>query len=126
MTPEEREAAGALVEMALAEDLGTAGDLTSTALVAERARGTVHVVARGEGVLAGAPVARMVFARLDSAVAWTERVADGSRVSHRTVVATVDGPLRSLLAGERPALNFLMHLSGVATLTRKFADAIAG
>ena len=115
-----------LVEWALAEDLGTAGDITSRALIPAEMQGTVNVVARADGVLAGAPVARLVFEQLDPAVTWTAHVDDGSRLSRGTIVAEVAGPLRSLLSGERTALNFLTHLSGVATLTRKFVDAADG
>ena len=69
--PEDRDAARGLVELALAEDLGTAGDLTSRALIPEAMRGTVNVVARADGVFAGSPVARLVFERLDPSVVWT-------------------------------------------------------
>jgi nicotinate-nucleotide pyrophosphorylase (carboxylating) len=126
LSPEEREAALRLVDLALAEDLGTAGDLTSQALIPAEMRGTVNVVARAEGILAGAPVAQLVFERLDRAVTWHSRLQDGDRLTRGAVIATVSGPLRSLLTGERTALNFLMRLSGVATLTRKFVDAVAG
>jgi nicotinate-nucleotide pyrophosphorylase (carboxylating) len=124
--PGERDAAGRLVDLALAEDLGTVGDLTSQALVPVDMPGTVDVVARAEGVLAGSPVAQLVFDRLDSSVTWKARLEDGARVTRGTVIASVAGPLRALLGGERTALNFLMHLSGVATLTRKFVDSVAG
>ena len=77
----------------------------------------MQVVARKPGVVAGGPVARRVFARLDPRVTWTEHLADGSRVEPGDVIASVSGPLRSLLTGERTALNFLTHLSGIATLT---------
>lgn len=125
-SPEEREAAERLLEMALAEDLGTVGDLTSQALIPIDMPGTVNVVARADGILAGSPVARLVFDRLDSTVTWQAHVDDGARLTRGTVVASVAGPLRALLGGERTALNFLTHLSGVATLTRKFVDAAAG
>ncbi|HUE14217.1 MAG TPA: carboxylating nicotinate-nucleotide diphosphorylase [Planctomycetaceae bacterium] len=123
---EEREAAERLIEVALAEDLGAAGDLTSRALIPEAMRGTVNVVSRADGIVAGLSVAKLVYERLDPAVTWSERVPDGTRVTRGAVIATVAGPLRTLLTGERTALNFLMHLSGVATLTRKFIDAVAG
>jgi nicotinate-nucleotide pyrophosphorylase (carboxylating) len=123
---EEREAAERLIRAALAEDLATDGDLTSRALIPEAMRGTVNVVSRADGIVAGLPVAQLVYERLDPAVTWSERVSDGTRVTRGAVMATVAGPLRSLLTGERTALNFLMHLSGVATLTRKFIDAVAG
>jgi nicotinate-nucleotide pyrophosphorylase (carboxylating) len=123
---EEQENARRLVEMALAEDLGSAGDLTSRALIPLGMQGTVNVVARADGILAGLPVARMVYEQLDPAVVWNERLSDAARVTRGTIVATATGPLQSLLSGERTALNFLMRLSGVASLTRKFVDAAAG
>jgi nicotinate-nucleotide pyrophosphorylase (carboxylating) len=123
---EDRLAAERLIELALAEDLGTAGDLTCQALIDASKRGTVAVVAREEGILAGGPVAAAVFARLDSQVVWEQRVPDGGALSAGTQLAVVSGPVRSILSGERTALNFLTHLSGVATLTRRFVDAVAG
>ena len=114
------------MELALAEDLGTIGDLTSQALIPVDMPGTVNVVARAEGILAGSPVARLVFDRLDSTVTWQTHVDDGARLARGAVIASVVGPLRALLGGERTALNFLMHLSSIATLTRKFVDAAAG
>jgi nicotinate-nucleotide pyrophosphorylase (carboxylating) len=126
LSSEERDAAQRLVRLALAEDLGMVGDITSAALIPKNMQATVNVVARAEGVLAGLPVAGLVFQELDAAVIWNARVVDGSRLARGTVIASVVGPLRSLLAGERTSLNFLMHLSGVATLTRKFVEAVAG
>ena len=126
LSPEERDITRRIVELALAEDLGAVGDITSAALIPKDMQGSVNVVSRADGVLAGLPVAELVFQELDAAVKWTERVVDGSRLTRGTVVASVVGPLRSLLAGERTVLNFLMHLSGVATLTRLFVDAVAG
>jgi len=114
-----REAVG----RALAEDLGVLGDLTSTALIPAGAVGTGHFVARVPGVLAGTAVAREVFAQLDPAVAVTWAAADGDVLTAGQRLGTVTGPLRSVLTGERSALNFLGHLSGVATLTRAHVDA---
>lgn len=122
----ERDAAGALVELALCEDLAATGDVTCQALIAVEAQARVNVVARVAGVLAGAPAARLVFERLDPSVDWHARADDGESLSAGTIVATVEGPLRSLLTGERTALNFLTHLSGVATLTRQFVESVAG
>lgn len=122
----ERVAAAALIELALAEDLGDAGDLTSSSLIVETERGTVNVVARKHGVLAGSPVAEMVFATLDGSVGWESHISDGTVLEPGDVVATVTGAMRSLLTGERTALNFLTHLSGIATLTREFVAAVAG
>lgn len=125
-TKSERRAAERLIEWALEEDLDQAGDLTCQALIRPEEQATVLVVARRPGVLAGVPVARMVFERIDPAVRWETRVEDGTRLAPGTVVASVSGPLRSLLMGERTALNFLTALSGVATLTRRFVDAVQG
>ena len=122
----ERQAAERLIALALAEDLGEAGDLTCRALVAADERAEVLVVARRPGVLAGAPVAAMVFQKLDPQIQWISEFPDGTQLEQGTVVAKVVGPLRSLLTGERTALNFLQHLSGVATLTGRFVDAVAG
>jgi nicotinate-nucleotide pyrophosphorylase (carboxylating) len=122
----EQTAAQLLIEMALAEDLSTAGDLTCKALIGENQTATVQVVARKNGVLAGSPIGRMVFDRLDPQVRWVASRQDGDRVSPGTVIAKVSGPLTSLLIGERTMLNFMTHLSGIATLTRTFVDAVSG
>lgn len=126
LNAEERENAERLVTLALAEDLGAAGDLTSVALIDASLRGTVNIVARKAGVLAGLPVAEIVFRQLDPAVTLQLLTSDGTRVTAGAIVATGSGPMRSLLAGERTVLNFLMHLSGIATRTRQFVDAISG
>ena len=114
------------VARALAEDLGVLGDLTSTALIPAEAVGVGHFVARRPGVLAGTAVAGEVFAQLDQAVSVTWAAADGDGLSAGQRIGTVTGPLRSVLTGERSALNFLGHLSGIATLTRAHVDAAAG
>jgi nicotinate-nucleotide pyrophosphorylase (carboxylating) len=114
------------VARALAEDLGVLGDLTSTALVPADAAGTGHFVARSAGVLAGTAAAAEVFAQLDPAVTVTWAAQDGDALHAGQRIGTVAGPLRSILTGERSALNFLGHLSGVATLTRAYVEACAG
>lgn len=113
------------VARALAEDLGVLGDLTSTALIAADAAGTGHFVARRPGVLAGTAAATEVFAQLDPTVTVTWAAGDGEPLSAGQRIGTVNGPLRSVLTGERSALNFLGHLSGIATVTRAYADAAA-
>ena len=123
---EEQASANALIELALMEDLSSVGDLTSLALIQAEARGSVQVVARSAGILSGTPIGRMVFARLDPAVRWESHRSDGDRLRIGDPVATVSGPLRSLLTGERTMLNFMTALSGVATLTRRFIDAVMG
>ena len=115
-----------LITDALHEDLRDVGDLTSQAVLPAGIAATVNVVCREHGRLSGIPVARMVFGELDAGVRWKSHVSDGEEVRPGTVIASVTGPVRSLLSGERTALNFLTHLSGVATLTDQFVQAIAG
>jgi nicotinate-nucleotide pyrophosphorylase (carboxylating) len=111
-----------IVAAALAEDLGPLGDLTAS-LVPANAVATAEVVARGPGVVAGTACATEVFAQHDAAVGVVWLVDDGATVGPGTKVGRITGPLRSLLTGERTALNFLCHLSGVATATRRFVQA---
>lgn len=118
-------AADHLIVLALAEDLQDVGDLTCLALVDADETGAVQVTARQTGVLAGGPIAEAVFRQYDSTVNWQSQLADGEAFTAGTVVATVTGSLRSLLSGERTALNFLTHLCGIATLTRQYVDAVA-
>lgn len=112
-----------VVARALAEDLLPLGDLTA-GLVEPSAAGAGPIVARSDGVLAGAACFGEVFAQVDSSVSVRFLVADGASLVAGAEVAEVAGPLASLLSGERTALNLLCHLSGVATLTRRFVDAI--
>jgi nicotinate-nucleotide pyrophosphorylase (carboxylating) len=110
------------VARALAEDLGPLGDLTA-ALVPADALARAAIVARAGGVIAGTACASEVFAQLDDAVTVRWLVEDGGVVGPGTKVGEVTGRLRSVLTGERTALNFLCHLSGVATATHRFVDA---
>jgi len=112
----------ALVSAALAEDIGPLGDLAA-ALVPSDTTATVDVVARAEGVIAGTACATEVFAQLDGDVRVQWLLDDGDAVGAGTKVGEVSGPLASVLTGERSALNFLCHLSGVASLTRRFVEA---
>jgi nicotinate-nucleotide pyrophosphorylase (carboxylating) len=123
--PERRNAA-TLLEAALREDLGDHGDLTTVAVIPQGATGQVNIVVRRPGVLSGLPIVPMVFAAVDPTVEIDLRVPDGSIVSMGTIAAVITGPTRSLLISERTALNFLTHLSGIATLTRTFADRVHG
>jgi nicotinate-nucleotide pyrophosphorylase (carboxylating) len=111
------------VTRAIAEDLLPLGDLTAGLVDAGR-RATCDVVSRSPGVVAGRACAVEAFAQVDPSVSVEWRLPDGSAVAPGDVVATVEGPLRSILTAERTALNFLGHLSGVATLTRAFVDAV--
>ncbi len=114
----------AAVAAALAEDLTPLGDL-SAALVPQDHGFSASFVPRSPGVIAGTACATEAFAQLDDRVMVAWSVADGTRVAAGQPIGTVRGPLASILTGERTALNFLCHLSGVATLTRRFADAAA-
>ncbi len=111
------------VARAIAEDVLPLGDLTAGLVPAGRLA-VVDVVSRATGVVAGRACAVEALAQVDPGLAVTWLLADGSAVGPGTVVATVEGPLRSILTAERTALNFLGHLSGVATCTRAFVDAV--
>ena len=111
---------------ALEEDLGRAGDITSELTVPAASRSSAKIVARTPGTISGLVVAQCVFRLVDTAVRFDVNVADGSNVQANTLLATLEGPSRSILTGERVALNFVGHLSGVATATRALVDAIAG
>jgi nicotinate-nucleotide pyrophosphorylase (carboxylating) len=117
-------AARAAVAQALVEDVLPLGDLTAS-LVPEGARTGMAIVARETGVLAGRLCALQTFEQVDSAVAVDWGLPDGSNLVPGTTVALVTGPTRSILTAERTALNFLCHLSGVATLTRRFVEVVA-
>lgn len=116
----------ALVEQALSEDLGVLGDITSIACVAEDQTAVAAFVARDEGVLAGTALATETFAQIDRHAAVTWSVRDGEAIEAGTKLGEVAGPLRSILTGERVALNFLCHASGIASLTRRFVRATHG
>ncbi|HEY0671777.1 MAG TPA: carboxylating nicotinate-nucleotide diphosphorylase [Longimicrobiales bacterium] len=114
-----------LIDIALAEDLGP-GDWTTKWVVPARSRAQARIVAKADGVIAGLAVASTVFTRLDPRTEITATVVDGSRVHEGDVVCTIRGNARTILSGERTALNFLQRLSGIATMTRAFVDAVAG
>jgi len=114
-----------LVRRALAEDLG-AGDITSAATVAAGRRATGTIVAKAPLVVAGLDVAAEVFRQSDPSTVFEVRWGDGSHVQAGETVALIVGDARALLAGERTALNFLQHLSGIATLTSQYVDAARG
>ena len=114
------------VAAALEEDLGLAGDLTSQATLSPTAIARANLSAREPGVIAGLDLAAAAFRLVGDGVVFTPLVADGDRVAAGAVVATVSGPARLVMSAERVALNFLNHMSGIATLTRTYADAVAG
>ncbi len=114
------------VRAALAEDLGRAGDRTTDAVVDADALLTAVVAAREPGTVAGVDAARAAFDLLDARVETTVAAPDGTRVGAGASVLHLRGPVRAILAGERVALNFLGHLSGIATATARLVDAVAG
>lgn len=125
-TDVERAAAKPLLTVALREDLGREGDITTQAFLPPDEIGTVRIVSRQVGVTAGLPLAETVWQLLDPTVQVRRLLADGSPVSPGSVIAEVTGKVPILLAGERAALNFMTHLSGIASLTAKFVAAVAG
>src|SRR5262249_51227718 len=125
-SPEETSACQRLVAIALEEDLGKTGDLTSQAIVPSELTGSAVFVARAAGVLAGLPAAKMVAETVDRHLTFMPLKNDGDRLQAGDRIATIAGPMRGILGMERSALNFLQHLSGIASLTRKYVDAVAG
>jgi len=115
-----------VVRAALLEDLGRAGDITTDALVPPDARAETALVARQPGVVAGLDFALTAFRLLDPAITATVDLPDGTRLAPGDRIATISGPARGILTAERTALNFLCHLSGIASATRGIVDAIAG
>ena len=114
-----------LVREALREDLGRAGDITSDAIIPASVQAELFVVARESGVLAGLDLARLAFFLLDPTVQFEALLEDGARLQAGSRIARVVGPARTLLCAERTALNFLCHLSGIASATAAIADRIA-
>lgn len=114
-----------IVRRALAEDLGS-GDMTTEAVVPPGVQARASLVAKRACIVAGLDVAAEAFRQVDQAVVMSARRADGDRLSPGDVLATVTGPARGILTAERTALNFLQHLSGIATATRAYVDKAAG
>ncbi len=115
-----------LVRAALLEDLGRAGDITTSAIVPADARASTALVARQPGVVAGLDLALLAFRLMEPGLDISVARPDGSRVASADVIATIRGPARGMLTAERTALNFLCHLSGVATATAAVVDAVRG
>jgi nicotinate-nucleotide pyrophosphorylase (carboxylating) len=114
-----------LIDLWLAEDIGS-GDLTSQTMIDADARATFAMNARQQMIVAGVEVAAAVFKHYDPALDVTVKVADGDRVAPKSVLLVVSGPARSMLTAERMALNIIQHMSGIATETARYAEAIAG
>ena len=114
-----------LVEDALAEDLGRRGDVTSQATIPADMQAQLQIKARQEGVICGMDLARLSFALVDANIEFLAQVQDGETVAAGAVLAIVRGNARHLLTAERTALNFMTHLSGIATATRQIVDSVA-
>jgi nicotinate-nucleotide pyrophosphorylase (carboxylating) len=113
------------IERALQEDLGS-GDVTTNSIVSAQEVMKGRIIAKQNGVVAGLEVAEAVFKALDERVSFSPEVKDGHPVQNRQVLAYLHGPARALLSGERTSLNFLGRMSGIATLTRKYVEAVQG
>ncbi len=125
MTHPSHETIDPIVRAALAEDVGD-GDVTTLLTVPAETQQSGRLIAKQAGVIAGIEVARGVWTMLDPTTRLVELAEDGSRVEPGDTIATVHGPGRALLMGERTALNFLQRMSGIATLTRQFVEAVKG
>ncbi len=116
---------GRVIELALLEDIGL-GDLTSDAIIPDAKLGRAEFLCMEEGVIAGLEVATLVFQYCDHGVTVQPLIRDGEFAKKGQTVAKIDGSAKSILKGERTALNFLQRMSGIATMTRSFVDAVAG
>ena len=113
------------VRAALIEDLGRAGDITTNATIAPDATATAELASREDGVIAGLGLAETAFRLMDPAIRFDAKVSDGGTVKPGDAVASISGNARAILSAERVALNFLMHMSGIASYTARFAREIA-
>ncbi|WP_339736050.1 carboxylating nicotinate-nucleotide diphosphorylase [uncultured Sunxiuqinia sp.] len=125
MTTNELEAARTLINLALEEDVAT-GDITTDNLIPATTRRKAYMIAKADGVIAGLPLAEMVFRQLDESLVWEPQVKEGARVSNGTVLVRFEASYRALLTAERTALNFFQRLSGIATMSAKYADEVKG
>jgi nicotinate-nucleotide pyrophosphorylase (carboxylating) len=116
-------AARKLIEIALQDDVGE-GDITTNNIVPAETKRKAKMIAKADGVVAGLPVAEMVFRKLDPDIVWNPIVEEGEKVKNGDVLVEFFGSYRALLTGERTALNFLQRLSGIATMSAKYADAV--
>ena len=112
--------------MSLDEDLRERGDITCLATIPAELQATVNIVSRQTGIVSGLPMLPIVFEMLPGSVSWSLLLSDGDAVQRGTVLASITGPVRSLLTGERTFLNFMTHLSGIASLTAEFIERVRG
>jgi nicotinate-nucleotide pyrophosphorylase (carboxylating) len=113
------------IKLALDEDIGS-GDATTNSIVPAEAKAGARILAKHDGVVSGVQVSQMVFSLLDDGMEFQAKISDGMSVKRGDVLSNISGSARALLTGERTALNFLGRMSGIATLTRQFVDAVAG
>ncbi len=125
MNPEELKSAEILIGLALNEDACN-NDITTGSLVPAMLRRKAVMISKAEGVVAGLPVAEMVFRKLDDSLEWNPRVEEGSQINKGDILVEFTAGYRALLTGERTALNFLQRMSGIATTSAKFAGALKG
>ncbi len=116
---------GRLIEQALFEDVGF-GDITSESLIPEEQLGKAEFIVKENGIISGIDIVKLVFSYVDGQLTFEPSIQDGAMVESGVSLGVVDGPVRSLLTGERVALNFLQRMSGIATLTHKYVHAVAG
>jgi len=112
-----------IIEQALLEDIGT-GDITTKSIIPSNLKAKGIIKTFGEGVVAGLGIACLVFKKLDSDITFQEKIKDGTKVARGKVLAEITGPARTILKGERVALNFLQRMSGIATITSKFCQEV--
>jgi nicotinate-nucleotide pyrophosphorylase (carboxylating) len=117
---------GELISLALSEDLGAAGDVTSRAFIPADSVSRARVVSRCDCIASGVAIAAEVFRRVDQTLTITAHAAEGERLLPGSLLLEISGPTRSILSGERTALNFLGRLCGIAALSRRYADAVKG
>ena len=125
MNAKELEAAKTLIQLALEEDVAT-GDITTDNLIPSETRRKAYMVAKANGVIAGLPIAEMVFRQLDENLVWEPQVDEGAQVTTGTILVRFEASYRALLTAERTALNFFQRLSGIASMSAKYADAVKG
>lgn len=123
MTNEELEAALKLIDLALIEDIAD-GDITTDNLIPASEQRKAKMVAKADGVIAGLQIAEKVFRKLDPHLLWKEKIADGEKAKKGDVIVEFEGTYRALLTGERTALNFLQRMSGIATMSNRYAEEV--
>lgn len=116
---------GRLIEQALFEDIGF-GDITSESLIPEEQLGKAEFIVKENGIISGIDIVKLVFSYVDGQVTFKPTLQDGALIESGGSLGIIDGPVRSLLTGERVALNFLQRMSGIATLTHRYVHAITG